>query len=71
MPSTTTTGSDVFIGSSPTTLFLTDEDTTADDAADLANWGDATTWQTIYYGYRGSGDYLDSGSYEGQWTINN
>ena len=71
VPSTATTGSDVFIGSSPTTLFLTDEDTTADDAADLANWGDATTWRTIYYGYRGSGDYLEPGSYGGRWTINN
>lgn len=71
VPSTATTGSDIFIGSSPTTLlFLTDEGTTADTAAGLANWGGAQ-WQTIYYGYRGSGDYLDPGSYEGQWTPSN
>lgn len=70
VPSTTTTGYDVFGNSSPTTLFLTDEDTTADDAAGLANWG-GVTWQTIYYGYHGSGDYLNPGSYEGEWTINN
>ena len=70
VPSTATAGSNIFYRSSPTTLFLTDEDTTADTAAGLATWG-GVTWQTIYYGYQGSGDYLDSGSYEGQWTINN
>ena len=68
--STTTIGNSVFFGSSPTTLFLTDESTTADDAAGLATWG-GVTWQTIYYGYQGSGDYLDPGSYEGQWTMDN
>lgn len=66
----TTTGYDVFGNSSPTTLFLTDEGTTEDTAADLATWG-GVTWHTIYYGYRGSGDYLDPGSYGGEWTINN
>ena len=70
VPSTATTGSDVFIGSSPTTLFLTNEGTTEDTAAGLATWG-GVTWQTIYYGYRGSGDYLESGSYEGPWTPSN
>lgn len=70
VPSTTTTGYDVFGNSSPTTLFLTGEGTTEDTAAGLATWG-GVTWQTIYYGYRGSGDYLDPGSYEGPWTINN
>ena len=70
VPSTATTGSDVFIGSSPTTLFLTNEGTTEDTAAGLATWG-GVTWQTIYYGYRGSGDYLDPGSYGGQWTPSN
>ena len=69
VPSTATAGIDVF-SNSPTTLFLTDEDTTADTAAGLATWG-GVTWQTIYYGYQGSGDYLDPGSYEGEWTINN
>ena len=70
VPSTATTGSDVFIGSPTTTLFLTDEGTTANTAEKKANWG-GVTWRTIYYGYRGSGDYLESGSYEGEWTINN
>ena len=70
VPSTATAGSDVFSNSPTTTLFLTDEETTADTAAGLANWG-GVTWQTIYYGYQGSGDYLEPGSYEGQWTINN
>ncbi|HIZ02605.1 MAG TPA: leucine-rich repeat protein [Candidatus Bacteroides merdipullorum] len=67
----TTVGSNIFYRSSTTTtLFLTDEGTTEDTAAGLANWGGAQ-WQTIYYGYRGSGDYLDPGSYEGQWTPSN
>lgn len=70
VPSTTTTGYDVFGNSSPTTLFLTDEGTTADTAEKKANWG-GVTWQTIYYGYQGSGDYLEPGSYGGEWTINN
>ena len=70
VPSTATAGSNIFYRSSPTTLFLTDEGTTADDAAGLATWG-GVTWQTIYYGYQGSGDYLDPDSYEGEWTINN
>ena len=70
VPSTATAGIGVFSNSPTTTLFLTDEDTTEDTAAGLANWG-GVTWQTIYYGYQGSGDYLDPGSYEGQWTINN
>ena len=70
VPSTATTGSDVFLDSPTTTLFLTNEGTTEDDAEKKANWG-GVTWQTIYYGYQGSGDYLESGSYEGKWTINN
>ena len=70
VPSTATAGIDVFSNSPTTTPFLTNEGTTADDAAGLATWG-GVTWQTIHYGYRGSGDYLDSGSYEGEWTINN
>lgn len=70
VPSTATAGSNIFYRSSPTNLFLTDEGTTEDTAADLATWG-GVTWQTIYYGYRGSGDYLDPGSYGGEWTINN
>ena len=48
----------------------TDDQTTEDTAAGLANWG-GVTWQTIYYGYRGSGDYLDPGSYGGPWTPSN
>ena len=26
------------------------------------------TWQTIHYGYKGSGDYLDENNYTGHWT---
>ena len=70
VPSTATAGSNIFYRSSPTTLFLTNKGTTEDTAAGLANWGGAQ-WQTIYYGYQGSGDYLDPGSYGGEWTINN
>ena len=70
MPSTTAAGSNIFIRSSPTTLFLTDKGTTKDTAAGLATWG-GVTWQTIYYGYHGSGDYLNPGSYEGPWTPSN
>ena len=70
VPSTATAGINVFSNSPTTTLFLTDEDTTEDTAAGLANWGGAQ-WQTIYYGYQGSGDYLEPGSYGGEWTINN
>ncbi len=70
VPSTAITGSGVFLDSPTTTLFLTNEGTTEDDAEKKANWG-GVTWQTIYYGYQGSGDYLESGSYEGEWTPSN
>ena len=70
VPSTATAGSNIFYRSSPTNLFLTDEDTDEDTAAGLATWG-GVTWQTIYYGYQGSGDYLDPGSYEGEWPPSN
>ena len=70
VPSTAITGSGVFLDSPTTTLFLTNKGTTEDTAAGLATWG-GVTWQTIYYGYRGSGDYLEPGSYGGRWTINN
>ncbi len=66
----TTVGSNIFYRSSPTTLFLTNEGTTADTAEKKANWG-GVTWQTIYYGYQGSGDYLDPGSYGGEWPPSN
>ena len=69
VPSTATADIDVF-SNSPTTLFLTDEGTTADTAEKKANWG-GVTWQTIYYGYQGSGDYLDPGSYGGEWPPSN
>ena len=70
VPSTATTGSDVFSNSPTTTLFLTDKGTTEDTAEKKANWG-GVTWRTIYYGYRGSGDYLEPGSYGGQWPPSN
>ena len=70
VPSTATASIDVFSNSPTTTLFLTDKGTTEDTAEKKANWGGAQ-WQTIYYGYQGSGDYLEPGSYGGQWPINN
>ena len=70
VPSTATAGSGVFLDSPTTTLFLTNEGTKEDTAEKKANWG-GVTWRTIYYGYRGSGDYLDPGSYEGEWTPSN
>ena len=49
-----------------TTLFLSDENTTEADAEAKNNWG-GITWQAIYYGYQGTGDYLDPANYEGCW----
>ena len=36
------------------------------DATTYHNYGEHT-WQHIYYGYRGTGDYLDPASYTGHW----
>lgn len=52
--------------SSLTTLFLSD--CTAEDFNEdiYKNYG-GVNWQEIYYGYKGTGDYLDPNSYTGHW----
>ena len=50
-----------------TTLFLSDENATEEDAEDNSNLG-GIGWRTIHYGYKGSGDYLDENNYTGHWT---
>ena len=52
-----------------TTLFLSDCTDTEFDASNYnnnTNYG-SHTWQAIYYGYQGTGDYLDPANYEGCW----
>lgn len=52
--------------SSLTTLFLSD--CTAEDFNEdtYKNYG-GVNWQEIYYGYKGTGDYLDPANYTGHW----
>lgn len=52
-----------------TTLFLSDENATEEDAEDNSNLG-GIGWRTIHYGYKGSGDYLDENNYTGHWNSN-
>ena len=50
-----------------TTLFLsncTEEDFKEDTYKNYLG----ITWQIIYYGYKGTGDYLDENNYSGHWT---
>ena len=49
-----------------TTLFLSDKGTTEAEAQEKSNWG-GITWQTIHYGYQGTGDYLNPDNYTGHW----
>lgn len=65
------TGVQIKVGSnfpsSLTTLFLsncTKEDFKEDT---YKNYLGITTWTDIYYGYKGTGDYLDPTNYEGHW----
>lgn len=54
--------------SSLTILFLsncTEEDFKEDT---YKNYCGITTWTDIYYGYKGTGDYLDKKNYSGHWT---
>lgn len=51
-----------------TTLFLsncTEEDFNEET---YKNYCGITTWTDIYYGYKGTGDYLDERNYSGHWT---
>ena len=59
-------GSSLFSGcSNLTTLYLNCPEEEF-DATTYHNYGEHT-WQHIYYGYRGTGDYLDPASYTGHW----
>ena len=58
------------ISSLLTTLFLsncTEEDFNEETYKNYCG----ITWQTIHYGYKGSGDYLDENNYTGHWTQTN
>ena len=56
------------ISSLLTTLFLSD--CTEEDFKEetYKNYLGITTWTDIYYGYKGTGDYLDENNYTGHWT---
>ena len=50
-----------------TTLYLSNYYPEADfDEETYSNYGEHP-WTDIYYGYRGTGDYLDPASYTGHW----
>lgn len=73
LPSTTTINNNAFSNcNSLTTLFFTNEEATAEVAQSAVNngWGGHTGWQTVYYGYKGSGDYLDPANYEHTYSNN-
>ena len=66
LPTGVTFGSSLFDGCSKlTTLYLNCPEEEF-DATTYHNYGEHT-WQHIYYGYRGTGDYLDPASYTGHW----
>lgn len=67
LPTGVTFGSSLFIGcSNLTTLYLNCPEADFDENT-YSNYGEHP-WQHIYYGYRGTGDYLDPASYTGHWT---
>ena len=73
LPSTTTMSDNAFsFCNSLTTLFFTNADATKTDAQEAVenNLGGHTGWQTVYYGYKGSGDYLDPANYEHTYSNN-
>ena len=53
--------------SSLTTLFLSNC-AKEDFKEDIHKTYLGITWQTIHYGYQGTGDYLDENNYTGHWT---
>lgn len=66
LPTGVTFGSSLFIGCSKlTTLYLNCPEADFDENT-YSKYGEHT-WQHIYYGYRGTGDYLDPASYTGHW----
>ena len=68
LPTDVEFGSSLFIGcSNLTTLYLSNYYPEADfDEETYSNYGEHP-WTDIYYGYRGTGDYLDPASYTGHW----
>ncbi len=70
LPTDVEFGSLPFYGCSKlTTLYLNCPEADFNEAT-YSNYGDHT-WQHIYYGYRGTGDYLAPASYTGHWTATN
>lgn len=66
LPTGVTFGSSLFIGCSKlTTLYLNCPEAEFNEATH-SNYG-GFGWKEIYYGYRGTGDYLDPASYTGHW----
>lgn len=66
LPTGVTFGSSLFIGcSNLTTLYLNCPEADFNEATHSTYGG--FNWQHIYYGYRGTGDYLDPASYTGHW----
>lgn len=67
LPTDVEFGSSPFIGCSKlTTLYLNCPEADFNEATHSTYGG--FNWQHIYYGYRGTGDYLDPASYTGHWT---
>ena len=67
LPTGVTFGIKPFDGcTSLTTLYLNCPEAEFNEATH-SNYGEHT-WQHIYYGYRGTGDYLDPASYTDHWT---
>lgn len=66
LPTGVTFGSSLFSGcSNRTTLYLNCPEADFNEATHSTYGGFG--WKEIYYGYRGTGDYLDPASYTGQW----
>ena len=67
LPTDVEFGSSLFSGCSKlTTLYLNCPEAEFNEATHSTYGG--FNWQHIYYGYRGTGDYLDPASYTGHWT---
>lgn len=66
LPTDVEFGSSLFIGCSKlTTLYLNCPEADFNEATHSTYGG--VNWQHIYYGYRGTGDYLDPDSYTRHW----
>lgn len=67
LPTDVEFGSSLFSGcSNLTTLYLNCPEAEFNEATHSTYGGFG--WKEIYYGYRGTGDYLDPASYTGHWT---